>query len=96
MRSALDGVISDDLLLRALAARADVAQLARAPQTVAAAGPGWLIDLQDLPAGEIAAAWWLSLQPLFERHPLQLHFASGERWLHRPWHRWRFWRGGRP
>ncbi len=96
MRSALDGVISDDLLLRALAARADVAQLARAPQTVAAAGPGWLIDLQDLPAGEIAAAWWPSLQLLFERHPLQLHFASGERWLHRPWHRWRFWRGGRP
>lgn len=94
MRSALDGVISDDLLLRALAARADVAQLARAPQTVAAAGPGWLIDLQDLPAGEIASAWWPSLQPLFERHPLQLHFASGERWLHRPWHRWRFWRGG--
>jgi hypothetical protein len=94
IRSALDGAISDDLLLRALAARADVAQLARAPQTVAAAGPGWLIDLQDLPAGEIASAWWPSLQPLFERHPLQLHFASGERWLHRPWHRWRFWRGG--
>ena len=94
IQSALDGVISDDLLVRALAARVGVVQLARTARTVAAAVPGSLIDLQDLPAGEIASTWWPSLQPLFERHPLQLHFASGERWLHRPWHRWRFWRGG--
>lgn len=94
--SALNGTVSDDLLLCALAARADVVQLARTPQTVVAAGPGWLIDLQDLPAGEIASAWWPSLQPLLEHQPVQLHFASGERWLQQPWHRWRFWRGARP
>ncbi|MEO9080435.1 MAG: phosphoglycerate mutase [Rhodanobacter sp.] len=93
MRSNLDGTISDDLLLCALAARADVVPLARTPDTVANASPGWLVDLQDLPATEIASNWWPSLQPLFERHPVQLQFSSGERWLHRPWHRWRFWRG---
>ncbi len=95
MHSTLEGTITDDLLLRALAARADVAHLARTAQTVVTAGPGWLVDLQDLPAAEIASAWWPSLQSLFERHPLLLQFGSGERWLHRPWHRWRFWRGGR-
>lgn len=95
MRSALDGTLSDDLLLCALAARADVAHLARTEQTVATAGPGWLVDLQDLPAAEIASTWWPSLLPLFERYPLLLQFGSGERWLHRPWHRWRFWRGAR-
>ena len=89
----LDGAISDDLLLSALAARAGVVHLARSPQTVSATGPGWLVDLQDLPAAEIDSNWWPSLQPLFERHPVQLHFGCGERWLHRPWHRWRFWRG---
>ncbi len=92
MRSTLDGTISDDLLLRALAARADVVQLARTADTVASAGLGWLVDLQDLPAAEIASVWWPSIQALFERHPLQLQFGSGERWLHRPWHRWRIWR----
>ncbi|TAL88159.1 MAG: phosphoglycerate mutase [Rhodanobacter sp.] len=93
LRSTLDGAISEDVLLCALAARADVVQLARTLHTVATARAGWLVDLQDLPATEIASTWWPSLQPLFERHPLQLHFGSGERWLHRPWHRWRFWRG---
>jgi hypothetical protein len=93
MRGKLDGVISDDLLLCALAARTNVLHLPRTAETVSSASSGWLVDLQDLPATEIASTWWPSLQPLFERHPLQLHFGSGERWLHRPWHRWRFWRG---
>lgn len=95
MRSTLNGTITDDLLLRALAARANVVHLPRSAPNVAAAGPGWLVDLQDLPAAELASAWWPSLQSLFERQPLLLQFGSGERWLHRPWHRWRFWRGGR-
>lgn len=93
MRSALDGVISDDLLLCALAARGDAVHLVRTRETIATAGLGWLVDLQDLPAAEIASSWWPWLLPLFARHPLELHFASGERWLHQPWHRWRFWRG---
>jgi hypothetical protein len=92
MPSVVDGVISGDLLLCALAARAGAVHLARTPDTVAGAAPGWMIDLQDLPAADIASAWWPSLQSQFERHPLQLQFSSGERWLHRPWHRWRFWR----
>ncbi|MEO8778937.1 MAG: phosphoglycerate mutase [Rhodanobacter sp.] len=92
MRSGLEGTISDDLLVSALAARADVVPLVRTPDTVAGAGPGWLVDLQDLPATEIASSWWPALQSLLECHPLQLQFSSGERWLHRPWHRWRFWR----
>jgi hypothetical protein len=63
-------------------------------RTVGAAGlsPGWLLDLQDLPAGPIATDWWPVIDALARRHPLQLHFASGERWLHRPVHRLRFWR----
>ena len=94
MHSMLKGAISDDLLLCALAARADVVHVARTADTVASASPGWLVDLQDLPAVDMASTWWPSLQSLFERRPLQLQFSGGERWLHRPWHRWRLWRGG--
>lgn len=93
MRSGLCGVISGDLLLRALAARADVHQQERTEAAVSEAAAGCLIDLQDLPANEIGSAWLPVLQPVFERQPVLLHFASGERWLHKPWHRWRFWRG---
>jgi hypothetical protein len=89
----LTGVVSDDLLLRARAARAGIAQPLRTADAVAAAGAGWLIDLQDLPAHELASRWWPLLQPLLERQSVMLHFASGERWLHKPGHRWRFWRG---
>jgi hypothetical protein len=93
LKSPLHGVISDDLLLRALAARAGVTQLSRTPEIVAAASPGWLIDLQDLPASEIASRWWPTLQPLLGRPSTVLHFASAERWRRKPWHRWRLWRG---
>lgn len=93
LHSDLSGVISDDLLLRALARHASVIQQVRTADTVAIAGAGWLIDLQDLPADDIASHWWPTLQPLLERQPVVLHFASNERWQHKPWHRWRFWRG---
>jgi hypothetical protein len=52
-----------------------------------------LIDLQDLPVDDLAVRWMPSLLALAKQHPLQLGFASGERWLHRSWHRLRFWRG---
>lgn len=91
--SPLHGVISDDLLLRALASRAAVAQQSRTPENVATAASAWLIDLQDLPADELAARWWPLLQPLLERRDVLLHFASGERWQHKRWHRWRIWHG---
>ncbi|TPG10316.1 phosphoglycerate mutase [Rhodanobacter glycinis] len=93
LKSNLHGVISDDLLLRALAAHAGMIQHTRTPDSVAVATPGWLIDLQDLPAGEIAAHWWSTLQPLLNRQSTVLHFASAERWQRKPWHRWRLWRG---
>ncbi|MEO9078165.1 MAG: phosphoglycerate mutase [Rhodanobacter sp.] len=92
LHSGCNAVISDDLLLRALAHRAGVLQHTRTPQAVASATSGCLIDLQDLPSSEIAANWWPILQTLLARHPVVLHFASGERWQHKPWHRWRFWR----
>jgi len=92
-KSSLRGVISDDLLLRALTRRADIAQLARTAESVAAATRGWLIDLQDLPASDIASHWWPTLQSLLSRQSTMLHFASAERWQRKPWHRWRIWRG---
>ncbi|HEV2682282.1 MAG TPA: phosphoglycerate mutase [Rhodanobacter sp.] len=93
LKSHLHGVISDDLLLRALAARADTAQQLRTPESVTAATAGWLIDLQDLPTSDIASRWWPTLQPLLSRQVTVLHFASAERWQRKPWHRWRVWRG---
>ena len=53
---------------------------------------GCLLDLQDLPAAEVEAQWWPQVAPLLAQQRVLLHFASGERWLRRPWHRWRVWR----
>jgi hypothetical protein len=92
LASALTGVVSDDLLLTALAARAGIQVLARTEHTVAAAANGWLIDLQDLPIGDIDAVWQPVIDTLRRRQPVQLHFADGERWQSKPWHRWRVWR----
>jgi hypothetical protein len=92
LQSTLQGVISDDLLLNALATQAGVKTLTRTPDAIAAAAPGWLIDLQDLPAGEIESRWWPILQPLLRRQMVCLHFASAERWQCKSWHRWRVWR----
>ena len=89
----VSGVVGDDLLLRALAARAGIVQQSRTADAVAGGGAGWLIDLQDLPAHEIASRWGSVLLPLLGRQSVVLHFASGERWRHKPFHRWRFWRG---
>lgn len=119
----LQGVVSDDPLPRALAARAGIVhhprpQVSRGSTLDTAspgesasstedaqalplfeamrAGPGqWLLDLQDLPAAALADAWWPRLAALARSCQLRLFFASGERWEHRPWHRWRFWRGPR-
>jgi hypothetical protein len=95
VRTGFAGAVGDDLLLGALAARAGVPRQPRTPANVAAACAGWLVDLQDLPVAGIERDWWPALQALARRLPLCLAFASGERWLHRPWHRWRFWRGSR-
>jgi len=90
--SELSGVISDDLLLTALATRAGIKVLPRTEQNVAGAANGWLIDLQDLPFSEIESTWLPVIEALTRRQPLRLHFANGERWQCKPWHRWRLWR----
>lgn len=92
VRSRLAGCVSDDVLLGALAARAGLAVVPRTAEAIAAARDGWLIDLQDLPVAELAGTWWPALERL-SGTALAMSFASGERWLHRPWHRLRFWRG---
>lgn len=91
-RSGLKGVISDDLLLTALAVQAGVNARPRTPAAIAAASRGWLIDLQDLPFSEIESRWWPLIAPLLAQQPVRLHFASAERWQSQPWHRWRVWR----
>ncbi|MGN2250283.1 phosphoglycerate mutase [Frateuria sp. GZRe14] len=104
--TSLRGVVSDDPLLRALAARSGIAHRLRTParetQATSAAPTAagelaahWLIDLQDLPAQIIADQWWPMIDTLARQRPLCLTFASGERRDLRPWHRWRFWRGMR-
>lgn len=92
IQTSLRGVIGDDLLLLALARRARITAQARDVSTVADAQAAWLLDLQDQPAETLASQWWPALQSVSKRQSLLLSFASGERWLHRPWHRWRFWR----
>ncbi len=95
VRTPLKGVVGDDVLLGALAKRARINTVQRTAQAIESSATDWLVDLQDLPVEEIAASWWPSVETLALKQPLQLSFASGERWLHRPWHRWRFWRGSR-
>lgn len=93
LSSALRGVISDDLLLRALATHAGMAQRTRTAESITDVAAGWLIDLQDLPVEALASAWWPRLLPVLSRQTTVLHFASAERWQRKPWHRWRLWRG---
>lgn len=92
VETVLHGVIGEDVLLLALAQRAGIPMQKRSASTVDAAQQGWLIDLQDQPVDAIATDWWPRLQTLGRHSPLLLSFASGERWLYRPWHRLRFWR----
>lgn len=90
--TALAGVLSDDVLLQALAQKAQVACQPRTLASVAAASRDTLIDLQDLPVAEIEQHWWPALDRLARERGAQFVFASGERWLFKPWHRLRFWR----
>jgi hypothetical protein len=78
--------------LRALAARAGIPCLSREPESVLAAGAGWLLDAQDAQAARLEAQWWPALVPQLAHTPIAFNFADGGRWLHRPWHRWRVWR----
>ncbi|WP_233842852.1 phosphoglycerate mutase [Dyella sp. 2HG41-7] len=90
--TALKGVIADDVPLLAVAQRANIRTRARDASSIMTANAGWLIDLQDESPDNIATTWWPSLQALSRRQSLILAFASGERWLCKPWHRLRVWR----
>ncbi len=97
LTTVLRGVVSNDMLLQALASRAGIVAQPRGEVLTAAlahAKPGWLVDLQDLPADLIQTQQWTTLEALLRRQSVVLAFASGERWLSRPRHRLRFWRRG--
>lgn len=94
VRTGLQGVLSDDPLLRSLAARAGIEHRVRPSEgQLEDVPPGWLLDVQDLPAHALIGSWAVTIESLARRRRLRLNFASGERWEHHPWHRWRFWRG---
>jgi hypothetical protein len=93
LHSAFAGVVGNDELLHALAARAGIPASPLSRESAAGALAGWLLDLQGLPAEELARDWWPVVQSLAQRQALHFAFASGERWWWRPRHRWRFWRG---
>ena len=94
VHSGLTGVLGDDPLLLALAARAGVDSQSRTPERVAAMRPGGLIDLHDTGVDEFTSRWWPAIETLARRHAVRVRFLSGERWRVRPWHRWRVWRRG--
>lgn len=92
LASNLIGVISDDLLLTALADQAGIKVLPRTERNIANVTNGWLIDLQDLPISDIESTWLPVLEIVSHQKSTRLHFANGERWQSKPWHRWRVWR----
>jgi hypothetical protein len=88
-------VFSDDVLVRALAARARVAvvqPVADFAAGSAVANVDTLLDLGRVDDPDVAMA---RLQAAWRRRRIDamvLAFASGERWRLRHWHRWRMWR----
>ena len=96
LHSLFDGVFTEHMLLKALAAHAGLSHLHCSPKNLASASAGWLIDLHGESMTRIECYWWPSLWALMRHQTLVLRFASGERWLHQPWHRLRLWRGGTP
>ena len=90
VRTRFRGVVSDDVLLRALAARAGTVLRSPTAVDILAEHQPWLVDLHDLSVPDIDNHWWDTLQASMRQQPVVIGFASGERWLHRPRHRWRF------
>ncbi len=96
VRSGLESVFSDDLLVQALASRAGAAvvPLARFDQAGDRLAGETMLDLgQHALEGE---AWRQLFGMLDQRRVGELHllFASGERYRLKRSHRWRFWRRG--
>ncbi len=89
-------IVSDDFLLRALAARATTPTHATAQMTSELLVAGALIDVRSLRRlGDLETRWIAPLLDAvgarrFER--VQLDFADGAQWHYRRGHRWRLWR----
>ncbi|TBR39545.1 MULTISPECIES: phosphoglycerate mutase [Dyella] len=93
VRTSFEGVVTDDVLMRALAQRAGVSAMAWKDADVERLQTGWLMDLQGLPWQDIETNWLSRIEASGRRQPVKVHFASGEIWLRKPWHQLRFWRG---
>jgi hypothetical protein len=87
--------IGSQPLLAALAQQAQRPMQAPSPASLAAALPGTLIDLHDLPVASLADDFGAALRRLLGKYTVALRFITPEAnvgYLHRPWHRWRAWR----
>lgn len=96
VKSALTRVITRDVVLASLAARAKAAVVAPTPDALAGFDGTSLLDLDDPASLPTLASTWL---PLIERGlargslgELDVVLASGERVRYRHGRRWRFWR----
>ena len=98
VKSSLKLAISDDPLVRALAARAGATVAALAPGALdqLQRGSNVLLDLSPQQASQVESAWVPRLQRLRggRAQVVTATFASGERFRIKPWHRLRFWRRG--
>ncbi|TCV97292.1 hypothetical protein EC912_101292 [Luteibacter rhizovicinus] len=95
VESGLGRVVSDDLLVWALAARAGVDVVGRDPRSAATDDAAFtLLDLQDTQLSSFERDWWPVIATRLQAggSEVRLSFASGERYILRAAHRLRFWR----
>ena len=89
-------VVTDDVVLRALAARAGVNHVATAAMSGELLEAGVIIDLRSLRGIDDFDTRWAEpiafAQGLRKFDTLLLDFADGAQWRWRAGHRWRFWR----
>ena len=99
VRTSLAVVLTRDAVVAALARQAGIAAIAPDPARIESPQTQWF-DLDDAAGlAELAVRWLPAFDAALshKRIPeLRVAFASGERYLVKPGHRWRFWRGARP
>ncbi|MEO8802919.1 MAG: phosphoglycerate mutase [Rudaea sp.] len=98
VRTRFSRVASDDATVRALAKMAGIASqpLTEFDLARSHANAATLLDLESYRDIEALASDWLNpLDKALKRRKfsiVRVCFASGERLIMKPWHRWRFWR----
>lgn len=99
VKTTLAVVLTRDAVLAALAQRADIAAIAPDPMRIDSK-QAQLFDLDDTAGlAELASRWLPAFDAALSKKrvaALRVAFASGERYLVKPGHRWRFWRRVRP